>query len=93
LVRIALKSVALSLVFREPFAVGGGVVGDRDLLGLELVRNVGGDGGTLLVIAPDRAEHDLEALFGQLRIGRRAGNHRNPGLVVDRRRGDRDTRV
>jgi hypothetical protein len=36
----------------------------------------------LLVVAADGAEHDLEPLLGQLRIRRRAGNHRDAGLVV-----------
>ena len=76
----------------EALAVGGGVVGDGDLLDLH-VGEVLRDGGTLLVVAADGAEDRLEALLGELRVGRRARDHRDAGLVVDRRRGDRDTRV
>ena len=82
-----------STSFGEAFAVGGSVVGDGDLLRLQLVRHVRGHRGTLLVVAADGAEHDLEALFGQLRVRRRAGDHRQAGLVVDGRRGDRHARV
>ncbi len=77
----------------EAFAVGRRVVGDRDLLRLELIRHVRGDRRTLLVVAADGAEHDLEALFGELRVRRRAGDHRQAGLVVDGRGGNRHAGV
>ena len=59
------------------------------VFGLLLAGEVVGDGRTLLVVAADDAEHALEALLGQRRIGGGTGNHRHAGLVVDRRGGNR----
>ena len=44
----------------EAFAVGGRVVDDRDLLRLELARDVRGDRRALLVVAADGAEDVLK---------------------------------
>jgi hypothetical protein len=54
-----------------------------------LVGQVVGNGRTLLVVAADDAEHALEALLGQRRVGGGAGDHRHAGAVVDRRGGNR----
>ena len=81
-----------STSFARPFAVGGGVVGDRDLLDLHRFEILG-DGGSLLVVAADDAEHVVETLLGQLGVGRRAGDHRDAGLVVHGGRRDRDAGI
>ena len=67
---------------REPFAVGSRVVDDRDLLDLHRLEILG-DGGPLLVVSPDVAKDVFEALLGQLRVRRRARDHRDAGLAVD----------
>src|SRR6185503_8232534 len=77
----------------EALAVGGLVVDEGDLLRLQLVRDVRGDGRALLVVAAHGAEHGLHAALGELRVGGRARDHRDPGLAVDLRGGDRDARV
>src|SRR6185312_4753817 len=78
---------------REALAVRGLVVDDRDLLRLELARDVGGDRRALLVVAAHGAEHRLHAALGERRVGRGARDHRDAGLRVDLGGGDRDAGV
>jgi hypothetical protein len=108
LVRIALKSVALSLVFSRatiwmpaalrvfstslarpsPYAVASSAIATFFSFcppGTARPR-------ALLVVAADGGTR-LEALLGQLRVGRRTGDHRDAGLVVDGGGGDRHARV
>ena len=74
----------------DAFAVGGGVVDHRDDLGLAVGGEVARDRRALLVVAADDAELGLEALLGELRVGRRAGDHRNAGAGCrSARRGSR----
>src|SRR6185295_11300367 len=67
----------------------GGVVNNGDQFRFLRLCQVAGDRGPLLVVTPDGAEYDLESLLGQLGIGRRAGDHRDAGLVVDGGSGNR----
>jgi hypothetical protein len=73
----------------ETFAVGSRVIDDGDELGLVLAGEVTGNRRTLLVVTADDAEHALEALLGQRRIGGGTRDHRQAGLVVDGRGGNR----
>src|SRR5204862_3907875 len=74
-------------------AVCRGVIDDGDDLRLLHACQVAGDRRPLLVVAPHHAELVLEALLGELGVGRRAGDHRDASLVVDRRGRNRGARV
>ena len=59
----------------------------------ELGSSVVTDRGALRHVVSHHAEHALEALVGQLRVGRRRRNLSNTSLVVDRRCRDRGAGV
>ena len=66
----------------EALAVGRAVVDDGDLLA-QVAGGVLADGQPLLHVVGDGAIDQLEALLGELGIGRGRGNHRDAGLVVN----------
>ena len=64
-----------------------------DLLALQVVASVLGPELTLLVIATAGAEHVPEVAVGDLRVGRRGGDHQNAVVGIDFRGRDRHARV
>ena len=78
----------------EAFAVGGLVVQDRDVLALELRRQILAGDAALLVVAAADAEHvGAGALVGQLRIGRGRRDLDDAFVRVDLGGGDRGARA
>jgi len=73
----------MAVAVRDARAVRRGVVDHRDRLRLRGGGEIARDRRALLVVAADGAERHLEPLLGELRVRRRAGDHRDAGLVVD----------
>ncbi len=70
---------------------------DRNALADEIIENVLGGNGTLVIVAPADAEDVVPALFesiiGEVRIGRSRADLEDTAFVVNRRGGDRRRRA